>query len=106
MIHEQLPDGHWVRKDVPCEYQPQEVRCWYMRDDHTFCPLPLDVESALTVMRQERDAGKTYGMLCGKPGGVLPPVVHARSAAEWDTFEAKARPWLEAAVEASKPPND
>ena len=29
--------------------------------------LPLDVEMALAVMRQERYAGETYGMLCGRP---------------------------------------
>lgn len=105
MTHEQLPDGRWVRKDVPPKFQPQEVRCWYMRDNHTFRALPLDVDAALAAMREERDAGSTYGMLCGRPDGVVPPVVHARNAAEWPAFEAKARPWLDAAVAASKPPN-
>ena len=104
MTHEQLPDGRWVRKDVPPKFQPQEVRCWYMRDNHTFRALPLDVDAALAAMREERDAGSTYGMLCGRPDGVVPPVVHARNAAEWPAFEAKARPWLDAAVAAASRP--
>lgn len=104
MEYTQLPDGMWQRKPNPA-YKPEPVRCWYMRDNHTFRALPLDVECALAVMRQERDAGDTYGMLCGKPSGVLPGPVHARSAAEWPAFEDAARPWLETAVARSKPPN-
>ena len=76
-----------------------------MRDNHTFRALPLDVEAALAVMRQERDAGDTYGMLCGNPSGVVPGPVHARSAAEWPAFEDAARHWLETAVARSKPLN-
>lgn len=102
--YSQLPDGTWKRNPKP-EDEPQPVRIWYMRDNHTFRALPLDVEGALSAMRQERDAGDTYGMLCGKPDGVVPDVVHAGSAAEWPTFEAAARPWLETAVARSKPPN-
>lgn len=74
------------------------VRIWYMRDNHTFRALPLDVDGALAAMREERDAGQTYGMLCGIPYGVIRGVVHAYSAEEWPAFEAEARPWLESAV--------
>lgn len=81
--------------------EPDSVRCWYMRDNHTFRALPLDVEAALAVMREERDAGQTFGMLCGSPDGVVPPPVHARTAAEWMAFEAQARPWLDKAVAAA-----
>lgn len=105
MEYEQLADGQWRRKPDSTEYEPKPVRCWYMRDNHTFRALPLDVEAALAVMRQERDAGDTYGMLCGNPSGVVPGPVHARSAAEWPAFEDAARPWLETAVARSKPPN-
>lgn len=100
----QMPDGTWKRNPTGTEYEPRPVQIWYMRDNHTFRALPLDVEQALSVMRQERDAGGTYGMLCGKPGGVLPAPVHAGSAAEWPAFEAAARPWLEQSVALSKPP--
>jgi hypothetical protein len=105
MEYEQLPDGQWRKKPAGTEYAPQPVRCWYMRDNHTFRALPLDVEAALAVMREERDAGQTYGMLCGRPRGVVPEPVHARTAWEWPAFEDAARPWLETAVARSKPPN-
>ena len=101
----QLPDGTWERKPSP-EDAPQPVRAWYMRDNHTFRPLPLDVEGALAVMREELDAGNTYGMLCGRPTGVVPAPVHAGTAAEWPAFEAAARPWLENAVALSRPPQE
>ena len=81
------------------------VTAYYMRSNHTFRALPLDVEAALVVMRDERDAGQTYGMLCGRPRGVVPGPVHASSAAEWPDFEDAARPWLETVVARSKPPN-
>jgi hypothetical protein len=103
--YHQLPDGTWNKSPTGTEYEPKAVQVWYMRDDHMFRPLPLDVEAALAVMREERDAGQTYGMLCGRPDGVVPRPVHARTAAEWPAFEAAARPWLETAVARSKPPN-
>lgn len=106
MDYEQLQDGQWRKKPANTEYAPQPVRCWYMRDNHTFRALPLDVEAALVVMREERDAGHTYGMLCGRPHSVVHEPVHARTAMEWHAFEDAARPWLEAAVARSKPPND
>ena len=104
MDYTQMADGTWKPKPKP-EDAPKPVRIWYMRDDHTFRVLPLDVDTALAVMREERDAGQPYGMLCGRPDGVVPGPVHARTAAEWPAFEAAARPWLEAAIERSKPPN-
>ena len=104
-MHHQLPDGTWKKNPTGTEYKPQPVRIWYMRDNHTFRTLPLDVEDALAAMREERDAGQTYGMLCGRPDGVVPGAVHARSAAKWQAFEDAARPWLETAVARSKPPS-
>ena len=103
MDYTQLDDGTWQRKPRADE-RPEPVCAWYMRDNHTFRQLPLDVDEALAVMRQERDDGQTYGMLCGRPSGVVPGPVHAGSAAEWSTFEGAARPWLEKAVALSKPP--
>lgn len=104
MDYTQLADGTWQRKPGPAD-KPAQVACWYMRDNHTFRALPLDVDEALAVMRSERDDGNTCGMLCGSPHGVVPEPVHARTAAEWQTFEDAARPWLETAVALSKPPN-
>ena len=104
MDYEQLQDGRW-RKKPDKEHEPKPVRCWYMRGNHTFRELPLDVEAALVAMRQERDAGETFGMLCGRPDGVVSRPVHASTAAAWGDFEAEARPWLERAVAMSLPPN-
>ena len=103
--YQQMPDGTWKKNPTGTEHEPKPVQAWYMRDNHTFRALPLDVEAALTAMREERDAGQTYGMLCGSPNGVVPGPVHARTAAEWPAFETAARPWLETAVARSKPPN-
>jgi hypothetical protein len=105
MNYTQLPDGTWKKNPTGTEYEAQPVRIWYARDNHTYRPLPLDVEAALAAMREERDAGETYGMLCGRPDCVVPEPIHASNAAAWPTFEAAARPWLEAAVALSKPPN-
>ena len=103
MEYEQLSDGLWRRKPECSEYEAKPVRIWYMRDNHTFRELPLDVDAALAVMREERDAGQTHGMLCGKPeGGVVAAPIHAPGAADWAAFEARARPWLERAVELSQ----
>jgi len=72
------------------------MKFWYMRDNHTFRRLPVDVEGAVSVLKEEIDGGNTYGMLCGhgEDGHHLRTNVHARSAAEWPAFEAAAREWL------------
>ena len=104
MNYEQLPDGRWHQKPEGQEYKPQPVACWYMRDNHTLVKLPLDVNTALSILRQERDAGQTYGMLCGHPIGVVPKPIHAGTTAEWATFEEAAKQWLETAIARSRPP--
>lgn len=75
------------------------VQIWYMRDNFTFRELPLEVEQAIEILRNERDAGYTYGMLCGRPVGVTPPVLHAGGEEWWDSFEDKARLWIAAVIE-------
>ena len=82
-----------------------KIRIWYMRDNHTFLELPLDVELALDAMRAERDNGYTFGfLLCGHPDGVVPKPVHSDGIRQWRAFEIAARTWLEAAVSVSKVP--
>ena len=39
---------------------------YYMRDNHTFLPIPLDPDEAEVLLRQEFDNGYTFGMLCSK----------------------------------------
>ncbi len=65
---------------------------WYMRDNCTFLPLPLDVNAAIEAMRAESDKS---GMLCTKFPGFK--TVHARGEKHWPTFEAEARAWIERA---------
>lgn len=102
--YKQLPDGRWQKQLAPEEAIPQHIKVWYMRDNHTFLPLPLDVEAAIGLMRNERDVGFTCGMLCGLPTGVVPIPVDARGQNRWGDFEKEARVWLTEAVAKSKPP--
>lgn len=73
------------------------MKIWYMRDNHTFRPLPLDVEAAIDTLRNEFDQGNTYGMLCSKEPA-LSDSVHAKDKDSWVAFEAEARKWLTRAV--------
>jgi hypothetical protein len=104
--YKQLPDGRWQKQIVPEEAIPQHIKVWYMRDNHTFLSLPLDTEAALRALRNERDAGWDYGMLCGRPTGVVPEPIHARGLGDWDSFERAARYWLTAAIAKSNPPEE
>lgn len=73
------------------------MRIWYMRDNHTFLSLPLDVGAAMVELRRtfidERD---TYGSLCCKEGPMRNKMEHAK--ADWSEFEPRARRWIEAAL--------
>lgn len=71
------------------------MKIWYMRDNHTFRPLPLNVEAAIDTLRNEFDQGNTYGMLCSKEPALC-EVVHAKDS--WTTFEVEARKWLTSAA--------
>ena len=64
---------------------------WYMRDNHTFKRLSLNVGEAVEQMRAEFDAGWTHGMLCTSslPVGN----VHAHGGGRWQEFEIAARKW-------------
>lgn len=73
------------------------MKIWYMRDNHTFLPLPLDADEAMDRLRKafidERD---TYGMLCTKEGPMRDKSEHAGK--DWPEFEPRARKWIEAAL--------
>ena len=70
---------------------------YYMRDNHTFRSLPLDVEKALQAVHEEFDAGYTYGMLCSKLKGV--GYLHANGSKRSEEFFMAAREWLQDAVD-------
>lgn len=78
---------------------------YYMRDDHTFVPLPdNDVETAIALLRGAYlHDGYTHGMLCTKRAGA-PPSVHAHGRARWEEFEAAARQWLSAVAAIPREP--
>ena len=75
---------------------PERV-LWYMRDNHTFRRLPANVDDAMAILRDEFDAGETYGMLCTKQGPMAGKNEHARK--DWGDFEPRARRWLLAAMQ-------
>ena len=72
-----------------------EVRLYYMRDNHTFKRLTGPVEDMLAQVMAEFDDGYTYGMLCTS----LPDlgVVHAYGTDDRQRFQNEAREWLFAA---------
>ncbi len=84
------------------------MKLYYMRDNHLFRRLPLDVESAIEVIRDEFHKGYTYGMLCSDGGRPSTPMVidqDAHARASFAEFEPRARRWLAAEL-AYKSPGD
>jgi hypothetical protein len=80
---------------------PEPTNIYYMRDDHTFRrKLPLNLERAVSALREEFDAGATYGMLCGT-GALRGTHVHAGAKETWPKFEREARAWLPHAIDAA-----
>lgn len=84
------------------------MKLYYMRDDHLFRPLPLDVEQAVAAVREEFAAGQTCGMLCSKSLPCTPfgtegepdPHAHGGSFAE---FEPQVRAWMAYALNYKAP---
>ncbi|MBU9360823.1 hypothetical protein KTE52_31365 [Burkholderia multivorans] len=74
----------------------EEVRLYYMRDNHTFKRLTGPVEEMLAQVMAEFDDGYTGGMLCTES---LPGLghVHANGDADRQRFQNEAREWLFAA---------
>lgn len=66
-------------------------KSYYMRDNHTFLPLPVDVEAALDALYREFCEGDAFGMLCTKHED-LKRVIHADG--DWEKFRHEARRWL------------
>lgn len=71
---------------------------WYGRDNHTTRRLPLDIEGALRVLRDEFDRGCAYGMVFSRGGPMDRTPVHAGSTAEWHVFAAAVREWFPLAI--------
>lgn len=71
----------------------QEIKIYYMRDNHTFLQLSQDVDEAVSEIHDEWYAGYTHGMLCSKSPGTPVPV-HGNGLAKWDEFEKAARAYF------------
>ena len=69
---------------------------YYMRDNHTFKRLSDDVDTAITEIEAELDAGWTSGMLCSKRKGFLS--LHANSRRPREEFISDCRYALLAAA--------
>ena len=74
----------------PPAQQPEPVRVWYMRDNHTFLELPLDIDEAISALRNEWPSGQTCGVLCSKE---VNEEVHAHG--EIEPFIAEVRAWYD-----------
>ena len=79
------------------------MNLYYMRDNHTFRPLPPSVEQAVEVLREEYAKGWSYGMLCVGDGPRRSSTCHGGK--EFAEFEPRARAWLTAEL-AYRSPGD
>ena len=71
------------------------MKIYYMRDNHTFVPLPLDVELAESLLRKEFEKGWTYGMCCSQG---MQNILHAKGRHNDEQFFADARAWVQRAI--------
>ena len=69
------------------------MKCWYMRDDHTFRKLSSNINKAIEQIAVEIDDGHTYGMLCAEDKSI--PVLHAGSREEMPLYLADCVKWFE-----------
>lgn len=69
------------------------MKMYYMRDNHTFLHLPFDLGTALDLLREEFDAGYTYGMLCTTDDNNT-PILHARGTDNAEEFFKDAETWI------------
>lgn len=83
-----------------------EVKVYYMRDNHTFLPVPLYEDQAMAVLMREFLTGTRRGMLCSKHPKLENSSVNANG--KWEDFEDPAREFMRqaialAAIEQPKP---
>jgi hypothetical protein len=73
---------------------------YYILEDKKRRLLPLNVDEAIEILREEFIAGHTHGTLCIKDlsGADVGDALVARGEHDWATFEFKARAWLAKAI--------
>jgi hypothetical protein len=76
------------------------VTPYYILEDKKRRPLPLNVDEAIEILREEFIAGHTHGTLCIKDasGADDGDALVARGEHDWAAFEFKARAWLAKAI--------
>jgi hypothetical protein len=76
------------------------VTPYYILEDKKRRVLPLNVDEAIEIIREEFIAGHTHGTLCMKDasGSDDGNVLAARGEHDWAAFELKARAWLANAI--------
>lgn len=67
------------------------LKIHYMRDNHTFAPLPTDVVAAIAVISMEFMHGYTHGMLCTSD----PTLKVVRAHGDLDMFLDLVREWYD-----------
>jgi hypothetical protein len=82
-----------MNQETTNEREPMR-KLYYMRDNHTFRLLPLDVEQAISVLRDEFDERYTYGMLCSKSFTAADGYEPCHARQDFAEFEPRARQWL------------
>lgn len=91
-------------REFESEFAVANVHLWYMRDNHTFRKLPLDIEGAIATMREEWEAGHTGGCLFVRPAPPSENPMRDSSGvtgsvhAGWDDFETRARVFIARAL--------
>ena len=75
-----------------CTAADEVLRIWFMRDNHTFLHLSLDVEEAILQLRAEEPKWTRYGSVFARTGrDKLIAELHAQGDAE--AFIAAVREW-------------
>jgi hypothetical protein len=76
------------------------VTAYYVLEDKKRRALPLNVDEAIEILREEFIAGHTHGALCIEDalGDEDGDELVARGERDWATFELKARTWLAKAI--------
>jgi len=92
-------DDQALAKEVATCY-----KLYYMRNNYTVRELPISVEKAISVLKEEFDRGNTRGVLFSKHPAIENNVIHAGDKMsgilrnDWSEFEITARKWLTKAI--------
>jgi hypothetical protein len=74
------------------------MKIYYMRDNHTFVPLPLNIDEALNILCNEFDKGYTFGTMFSKDPE-MESVIHASGSDKSIEFFIAAKEWLQQAID-------